>query len=105
VINGGYMIKLRNYRRKKGFTQAELAEEVGVTANYISLIEKGKKFPSVKTINKIVHTLDIPADSFLEYNLRKELSNLAAQYDVAEMLNALKWLETNLKSATGESLP
>jgi transcriptional regulator with XRE-family HTH domain len=95
---GGYMVKLRNQRRSKGLTQAELAKQVGVTTNYISLIEKGKKVPAVKTINKIALALGIPASSLLENDLRKELSALAAQYDVKEMLNALEWLGNHLKS-------
>lgn len=96
--NGGYMVKLRFQRRKKGLTQAELAKAVGVTTNYISLIEKGKKTPSVKTIQKIALALDVPASSLLENDLRNELSNLAEQYDVKEMLNALEWLQDSLRN-------
>jgi len=101
--NGGNMVKLRNQRRKKGLSQAELARQIGVTPNYISLIEKGKKVPAVKTINKLALALDIPASSLLENDLRKELSNLATQYDVNEMLNALEWLHDNLKERQGHN--
>lgn len=91
------MFKLRIERRKKGLTQAELASIVGVSSNYVSLIEKGKKIPSTKTINKMAKALEIPANALLEDELRIELANLAERYDLTAISNALKSLERQLR--------
>lgn len=91
------MFKLRIERRKKGLTQAELASIVGVSSNYVSLIEKGKKTPSTKTINKMAKALGIPANALLEDELRIELANLAERYDLTAISNALKSLERQLR--------
>jgi transcriptional regulator with XRE-family HTH domain len=47
------------YRKKNGLTQEKLAERAGITANYIALIETGKSFPSLTTVNKIAEALNI----------------------------------------------
>jgi len=47
------------YRKKNGFSQEKLAERASITANYIALIETGKSFPSLSTINKIAKGLNI----------------------------------------------
>lgn len=95
--NDGYMVKLRNARRKRGLTQSELAQLVGVTTNYISLIEKGKKNPSTKTLKKLALALDVPVSSFLEDNLRMELISIAEQYDFTEIISALEWFKQTLE--------
>ena len=53
----GKQIKKR--RKKKGITQAELAEKVGVTTVYITYIETGKYFPSLKRLIKIGRVLGV----------------------------------------------
>jgi transcriptional regulator with XRE-family HTH domain len=56
---------IKSERNKKGLTQEKLAERVGVSNNFISYIESGKKVASIKTVNKIAEVLDIPiADLF-----------------------------------------
>ena len=36
-------LKIAYYRKKKGYTQTQLAEMVGISSNYLSLIERGNK--------------------------------------------------------------
>ncbi|MCR1847662.1 MAG: helix-turn-helix domain-containing protein [Paraclostridium sordellii] len=38
-----YKSNLKIYRKDKNLTKSELAEQVGVTKDYISMIERGKK--------------------------------------------------------------
>ncbi|MCH1965972.1 helix-turn-helix domain-containing protein [Paraclostridium sordellii] len=38
-----YKSNLKIYRKDKNLTQSELAEQVRVTKDYISMIERGKK--------------------------------------------------------------
>lgn len=57
--------RLRQQRQKKGLTMEQLAEMVGLSKNYISLIERGQKLPSMATLIKIVNSLHISADILL----------------------------------------
>ena len=53
-------------RKEKGFTQDSLAKEVGVAENYIYMIEKGERTPSVTTAKKIATVLDFDWQLFYE---------------------------------------
>lgn len=46
-------------------TQEDVAERIGVTARYIMALENEDKHPSVDNLLKLVHTLNIPADTIL----------------------------------------
>jgi len=54
-------LKIAYYRKKKGYTQAQLAEMVGISSNYLSLIERGNKGQSysMETLFKIAEALEI----------------------------------------------
>jgi transcriptional regulator with XRE-family HTH domain len=51
---------LRIARAVSGVQQQELAERAGLTASYVSLVEMGKRNPSVGAINKLSRALQIP---------------------------------------------
>jgi len=50
---------LKEYRRKKGMTQEELAEKANVSTHYIAMIETCKKYPKPKMLEHIAKTLEI----------------------------------------------
>ena len=56
---------IKKYRNNKGFTQEKLSELAGVSTDYISEIERGKKVPSIKRLDKIAAALGIPAYKIL----------------------------------------
>lgn len=63
---------LKDKRLRIGLTQAELASRTGISANYYSEIEAGKKTPAVDILIAIIDSLDLEsADSLL--NRRKNL--------------------------------
>ncbi|MCM8785047.1 MAG: helix-turn-helix domain-containing protein [Candidatus Omnitrophica bacterium] len=67
--------KIKEIRKTKKYTQSELAWAIGVSPNFIGLIERGKKMPSLKTLFKISKTLEIPISYFFEefkYQLHEE---------------------------------
>lgn len=51
------------FRRKKKYTQKELAEKIGVTPSFISHIENGISSPSDETLIKISNELGISLES------------------------------------------
>ena len=56
---------IRKYRLMKKLRQEDLAEKTGLTANYIGMVERGEKIPSLETFIKILNTLGISADMVL----------------------------------------
>ncbi len=53
-------------RKNKGYTQKQVAELAKVSEEYISLIESGKRKPSVKVAKKLGAVLDIQWTIFFE---------------------------------------
>ena len=60
------MVDLQKVRTAKGYTQEQLASEVGVIRQTISEIECGRNKPSVKVAKKIAEVLDIDWTNFFE---------------------------------------
>ena len=54
-------LKIAYYRKKRGYTQAQLAEIVGVSTNYLGLIERGNNGRSYSTevLLSIAEALDV----------------------------------------------
>lgn len=57
-MNLGRSIKL--CRTNRGLSQDDLARKVGLSASYISLIEKGDRDPAMSTAEKISNALGVP---------------------------------------------
>jgi transcriptional regulator with XRE-family HTH domain len=60
---GSVLKKLRN---DKGLSQEELGFESGYHRTYISLLERGKKSPSLKTIFQLAKALNVEPSDILE---------------------------------------
>lgn len=56
---------IRKYRLMKKLRQEDLAEKAGLTANYIGMVERGEKIPSLEIFIKILNTLGVSADMVL----------------------------------------
>lgn len=61
-------MNLKQKRKEKGITQAEMAVKVGMTRSAYTNIETGKRRPSVKLAKKIAAVIDIPWTVFYEEN-------------------------------------
>ena len=51
---------VRYYRFILKISQQELAERCNVSTTYIGEIELGRKYPSLRTLIKLAHVLEIP---------------------------------------------
>ena len=56
---------VRKYRLMKKLRQEDLAEKAGLTTNYIGMVERGEKIPSLETFIKILNALGVSADMVL----------------------------------------
>ncbi len=54
-------LRLKIYRLKQNFTQAQLGEMIDISEHRISQIENGKCNLTLKTVNKISNALNIQA--------------------------------------------
>ena len=57
---------IKNFRESKNLTQEKLSELAGISADYLSEIERGKKIPSIKRLIQIAEALDIEIYKFFK---------------------------------------
>lgn len=95
--------KLKEYRKKRLITQAQLAEKVNVDDKHISCIESGKNFPSADLIERLASALEIePKDLFEFYyhqdeiGLKKDLILMIDELNQEELRLAHKYVRTFL---------
>lgn len=97
-------INIRKNRLLKSISQEKLAEMADITPNFVGMIERGEKKPSLETFIKILNALGASADVILcdviedDYRvkdslLHEKLSKLAEEdrrkiYDVVDTMIA-----------------
>lgn len=79
-------------RKKKGFSQAELASKLGITNKTVSKWETGKGFPDVSLLLPLCDVLDISVNELLS-GKRLEVSN----YEEHAEANMVAIIEKNKK--------
>jgi transcriptional regulator with XRE-family HTH domain len=69
---------LRENRRKCGFSQEKLAEKVGISTQYLAMIEIARKFPAADVLERIAGAMDIKVyELFLiDHSPKEELEQL-----------------------------
>jgi transcriptional regulator with XRE-family HTH domain len=70
-------------RDRRGMTQAQLAEAVGVAQPRIAEVERGDANPRLVTLAKLAHALGITLPELLEDNLFGDRSAASAKRDAA----------------------
>lgn len=56
--------RIRQYRQRSGLSQEKLALNAGLTVSFLGDIERGKKKPTVESLEKLLRALNV---SFLEF--------------------------------------
>ncbi|WP_407119028.1 helix-turn-helix domain-containing protein [Bradyrhizobium sp. LMG 9283] len=62
---------LRRIRAEKGFSQDDLAYDAKISRSYLSQIEKGSFYVSLKVIGKLAATLGVEPEEFLRRRTRR----------------------------------
>ena len=67
-------LKIAYYRKKKGYTQAVLAQKIGMSAAYLGQIERGNRGNSfsLETLYQIADALGIEAEILLKEEIWKD---------------------------------
>lgn len=60
--------QLRLIRRRRGLTQEQFAEILGISLDFLSLIERGINAPSFETLESFSITLGIPVRDFFDFS-------------------------------------
>jgi transcriptional regulator with XRE-family HTH domain len=88
--NIGHIIKV--LRTASGLKQKDLAQRAGIKANYLSLVESGKRDPSLNVLRAIAKALNVPismlfweSESLPEMSSMKENSLLKVKRLLLEM--------------------
>lgn len=97
-----YAKAFRIIRAAFGLQQAELADRIGVSASQLSLIEKGKRQPSLRVIGNLGGAIGVPTS--LIALLASSPNEVVAQ-DVSELATALLRLLINASSELQQPLP
>lgn len=77
--------RIRNFRTQNELTQAQFAEILDVSTNFISEIETGKRGISLETLYRLCHQYNLSAD----YVLFGKQSPVPSQYTLSEFLSSL----------------
>ena len=80
-------LRLRKYRKDKGLTIEKLAEQIGLSPNYLGDVERGKKLPSMGTFIHLVNVLDISADELLKDEVNR--ADYLVDYEIGSRLSGL----------------
>lgn len=60
--------RLRFLRRSRDITQEQLAELIGRSTNFVSLMENGDAAPSFNTLQKIANALNVEVASLFQFD-------------------------------------
>jgi transcriptional regulator with XRE-family HTH domain len=56
---------VRRFRAKKKLSQKALAERIGISVSYVSMLERGQRSPPLETIEKLAKALGVPPGTLL----------------------------------------
>ncbi len=82
--------RIKELRKEKRFSQAELAEKIETDEHMISRYENNRVVPSAEVIIKIAQVFDVSTDYILLENAPKKLFKL----DTPEMTKRLQEIES-----------
>jgi transcriptional regulator with XRE-family HTH domain len=78
-------------RTASGLRQKEIASRLGVTANYVSLVENGRREPSISFLRDLAVVLKVPVGLFF---LWEETKTRSSKKGVDQLRDILAQLET-----------
>ena len=67
------MIALRALRRARGMTQQQVAEQIGVAKNTVSMWEVGEREPSIDKLRKLAALFDCTIDELVNGKTKKKV--------------------------------
>ena len=82
-------LNLKEYRRKNGFTQEKLAEKAGISANYLSMVEISRKFPTPEMLDRLAEALNIQTFQLFDPSATPEGALLHLEQAIVENIESV----------------
>lgn len=70
-LNDRVAVRIKTIRRRRGLTQAGLAERMERSSDAISNLERGKSLPNFETLERLSEALDVPVKDFFDHETAK----------------------------------
>lgn len=102
---------IRKFREIKKLRQEDLAEKTDLTTNYIGMIERGEKIPSLETFINTLNSLGVSADMVLSdvldngYTVKDSLLNEKLEKLVPEDRNRIYEVIDTMMKHSKQILP
>ena len=84
IANQSLGVRIRYFRKKKGFTQKELGEAIGVNDSTIRNYELGNRTPDANTMAKIAEALEIDFYTLKSTEVNSVDSAVHALFDIED---------------------
>jgi transcriptional regulator with XRE-family HTH domain len=72
-LRDAFATNLRRLRNAKGISQDDLAYDAGISRGYLSQVEKGEFYVSIKVIGKLADALQVEPAEFLKLPSKSSL--------------------------------
>ena len=79
-------LKIKRIRQRKGLTQEQFAEKIGIAPRTLCGIEIGKNFFTADTLEKIIETLEITPQDLFKINHLQPQEDLIEEIDFTERM-------------------
>ena len=91
---------IRAYRLQKGLSQGDIEKKTGLLRCYLSRVENGHTVPSLDTLAKIAHALDLPiAQFFASDTLARQMNTQNLSDDELRFLTQIRRYSSNLNES------
>jgi transcriptional regulator with XRE-family HTH domain len=68
-LKSSFGLRLKSIRSSRGLTQERFAEVIGISVDFLSLIERGINAPSFERIEQIAQRLDVSVTSLFTFTV------------------------------------
>ena len=93
--------RIKELRKNAGLTQEQVAEQIEMEQNTISVIESGRNFPTLMTLEKIAKVLNVELSDFFDYeyladidSIRYYVQNKFQQFNETKLRQLFKYMKT-----------
>lgn len=93
-------------RKRKQLSQEELASRISIDTKSLSRLERGQHYPSLETLDRIRHELDVDLKDFFDFNdspsaeeLRDFLMRTASKADYSILVKMTDAVRNALKES------
>ena len=98
-IHLGEIIKL--CRKKRGYTQSQLADRAAISVSYLCLLEKNKRDPSLSTAEALSDALRIPFSILVFLSAKSEQLKELSEHQIEKLSRCIEALIDDTSEKAG----